>query len=147
MLQRVGPSARPRPDGQRCRQARPHENGPEVKDNLGLLWDRDTVAFYGDPAWEVRLAPRELPFSQELAADSGVYTFRIRATADCRPAGRRPCSCRGGLKNIEVTKGKEFSPLITGNFIMLMKAGKFEKGKTYEVVFKAEEARPNRSAD
>jgi hypothetical protein len=24
-----------------------------TKDNVGLHWDRDTGAFYGDPAWEV----------------------------------------------------------------------------------------------
>ena len=42
------------------------------------------------------------------------------------------------LKTLEVTKGQEFSPLVTDNFIMLMNAGESEKGKTYEVVFKAE---------
>ncbi len=24
----------------------------DVKTNVGLIWDRDTVAFYGDPAWD-----------------------------------------------------------------------------------------------
>jgi zinc protease len=26
-----------------------------TKDSLGLLWDRDVVAFYGDPAWDARM--------------------------------------------------------------------------------------------
>ena len=110
---------------------------PEMKDNLGLLYDRDTLAFYGDPAWEVRLAPRELPFSQKLTSENDEYTFRIVANADCSPA-RPPAMllpCR--LKDIKVTKGGKFSPLITDNFIMLMNPGKFEKDKTYKVVFKA----------
>ncbi len=115
---------------------------PELKDNLGLLWDRDTVAFYGDPAWEARLAPRDLPFSQELTAENGVYTFRIRATADCTPGCQPAMLLPQRLKDIEVTKGQEFSPLVTDNFIMLTSAGKFGKGKTYEVAFKAEPVNP-----
>ncbi|MCE5267407.1 MAG: hypothetical protein LLG00_05925 [Planctomycetaceae bacterium] len=119
------------------------EPAPEIRDNLGLLWDRDTLAFYGDPAWEARLAPRSLPFTQELSSANGVYTFRIRATADCTP-GRQPGMIfPQRLKGIEVTKGKEMAPLVTPNFIMLMKAGKFEKGKTYEVQFKATVADPS----
>lgn len=120
---------------------------PEMKDNLGLLYDRDTLAFYGDPAWEVRLAPRDLPFSQELTSENDEYTFRIVANADCSPA-RPPAMllpCR--LKDIEVTKGEKFSPLIADNFIMLMNPGKFEKDKTYEVVFKAKKVDPRKWAD
>lgn len=114
------------------------KDSEELKDNLGLLWDRDTVAFYGDPAWEARLAPRELPFSQQLTSENGAYTFRIVANADCSPSRPPAMLLPHRLKNIKVTKGKEFSPLITDNFILLMKPGKFEKGETYEVVFKAE---------
>lgn len=35
-------------------------------DRKGLLFDRDMVAFYGDPAWPATMAPRPLPFSQKL---------------------------------------------------------------------------------
>jgi hypothetical protein len=40
-------------DGEKCRL-----NEREFfQDDLGLHWDRDTLAFYGDPAWEAKLAP------------------------------------------------------------------------------------------
>lgn len=119
---------------------------PELKDNLGLLWDRDTFAFYGDPAWEVKLAPRALPFSYELTSNNGVYTFRITATADCKPSRELAMRFPRRLKNIEVIKGKEFAPLVTPTFIMVTKPGSLEKGKTYEVTFKAELADDSGSA-
>ncbi|MEN6449883.1 MAG: SHD1 domain-containing protein [Thermoguttaceae bacterium] len=119
------------------------EDKDRIKDNLGLLWDRDTLAFYGDPAWEARLAPRDLPFSKELVINGNEYTFRITANADCAP-GREPgMILPQRIKGIEVTKGQELSPLVTANFVMLMKPGKFQKGKTYEVVFKAEPIDPS----
>ena len=45
---------------------------PELKDNLGLHWDRDTVAFYGDPAWEARLTPQPAHFTQKLSVEGAV---------------------------------------------------------------------------
>jgi hypothetical protein len=107
----------------------------EVKDNVGLLWDRDTVAFYGDPAWDARLAPRPLPFDQRLLEVKGVYTFQIDAKDDCSPA-RPPAMflpCRLGA--VQVLQGAELMPLITDDFIMLMRPGRFERGKAYRVVF------------
>jgi len=110
----------------------------EVKDNVGLLWDRDTVAFYGDPAWPARLAPRELPFDQRLSIQGDLFTFRIDAKEDCTP-GRQPAMLLPyRVKDVEIIEGRQFAPLITDNFIMLMEPGKFEKGKTYRVVFRAE---------
>jgi zinc protease len=35
-------------------------------DRKGLTFDRDMVAFYGDPAWSAKMAPRPLPFAQKL---------------------------------------------------------------------------------
>lgn len=97
-------------------------------------------AFYGDPAWEARLAPRDIPFSQELASAGGVYTFRITAKEDCSAGVPPAMLLPKRLKDIEVIVGKEFEPLVTENFLMLLKTGKFEKGKSYEVKFKAKEA-------
>ena len=62
---------------------------PQAKDDLGLHWDRDTLAFYGDPAWDARLCPRDLPFDQKLIVDKDVYTFEICAAQDCKP-GKPP---------------------------------------------------------
>jgi zinc protease len=35
-------------------------------DRKGMLFDRDMVAFYGDPAWSAKMAARPLPFSQKI---------------------------------------------------------------------------------
>ena len=109
----------------------------EVKDNVGLLWDRDTVAFYGDPAWEARLAPRELPFEQTLTVSKGVYTFQILAKKDCQPARPPAMLLPHRVKDVAIVQGKELGPLVTDNFIMVLKPGKLEQGKTYRVVFQA----------
>jgi zinc protease len=111
-----------------------------MKDNLGLLWDRDTVALYGDPAWEARLAPRELPFTQNLAQKGDLYTFEIRATKDCTP-GRPPAVLLPQrIKDVVLVEGKELAPLVADNFIIVTKPGNFAAGKTYRVAFRAKRA-------
>jgi zinc protease len=110
----------------------------DVKDNVGLLWDRDTVAFYGDPAWEARLASRTLPFDQKLTVENGVYTFQIDASQDCSAARQPAMLLPHRIKQVEILQGEQFAPLVTDNFIILMKPGEFERGKTYRVVFRAE---------
>ena len=122
---------------------RKKKQSPEMKDNLGLLYDRDVLAFYGDPAWEARMASHGLPFTHKLTEKDGVYTFRITVTEDCEPRHPPAMLLPDRLKDIEVIEGAELFPLITDNFIMLMEPGKFEKGKTYDVVFKAEKIEPS----
>lgn len=46
---------------------------------VGLLWDRETVAFYGDPAFDARLAAREeKAWSATLAEDAAGATVTVR---------------------------------------------------------------------
>jgi hypothetical protein len=108
-----------------------------MKDHLGLLWDRDTVALYGDPAWEARLAPREGPLTTELTEKAGTFTYAVRAKAACKPNKPLATCLPWRLRDIEITAGKELEPLVTDNFIMLMWPGPYEPGKKYEVVFRA----------
>jgi hypothetical protein len=46
-------------------------------DRKGLLFDRDMMAFYGDPAWSATMAPRPLPFSQTLSQTDGIISLEI----------------------------------------------------------------------
>jgi hypothetical protein len=41
------------------------------------------------------------------------------------------------VKDVRIIEGADFAPLITDNFLLLAKPTKFEKGKTYKVVFRA----------
>lgn len=47
-------------------------------DRKGLLFDRDRVAFYGDPAWSACMAPQALPFSQKLMQTDDTITLEIQ---------------------------------------------------------------------
>lgn len=46
-------------------------------DRKGLLFDRDRVAFYGDPAWSATMAPQTLPFSQKLTQTDDTISLEI----------------------------------------------------------------------
>jgi hypothetical protein len=122
---------------------------PGLKDNLGLHWDHDTVAFYGDPAWDARLKPQPAHFTQKLAVTHDVkgdrYTFTLQANEDCKPGTPPAVMLPHRVKDIAVVKGQELKPLVTSKFVMVMEPGKLEKGKSYEIVFTAKEV--DRDAD
>ena len=121
------------------------QDEPGLKDDLGLLWDHDTVAFYGDPAWDARLAPQPAKFSQKLSVDGDRYTFTLHADDDCSP-GRPPAIfLPHRVRDIKIVEGEKLKPLVTSKFIMVMEPGKLEKGKTYKVIFEAKEV--DRSAE
>ena len=46
--------------------------GLGAQDGVGLVFDRDAVAFYGDPAWDARLSDGKLAFGQSLTKKDGV---------------------------------------------------------------------------
>jgi hypothetical protein len=48
------------------------------QDAEGLLYDRDTLAFYGDSAWQARMTPGLLAWEQTLTEKDGEYRFEIR---------------------------------------------------------------------
>jgi zinc protease len=63
--------------GQQLRSAKMTDHakaaGLTAQDGVGLLYDRDVVAFYGDPAWEARMADGPRAFEQTLTRDGDVY--------------------------------------------------------------------------
>lgn len=107
------------------------------REELGLLWDRDTVAFYGDPAWEARLERvRDPAWDQTLTEEDGTFTFEIETLSD-GPWGRPPMALLPyRVKDVEVTEGADLEPLITDNFILVPLDGQFGSGDTFKVVFK-----------
>jgi len=115
-----------------------------AKDNLGLLWDRDVVAFYGDPAWEARLKAQPPEWVQVFNEKKGVFTFEVIARPDA--ANSKPVAPSRPviqlfpfrLKNIKVLEGAEYQPVIMENFLLLGQPRQLERGKSYRVVFQAQ---------
>ncbi len=122
----------------------------------GLVYDRDVVVLYGDPAWAVKMTPRQLPWRQELTEKDGIYTFKIigqeKGDWDNRPVIEL---LPHRIKNIDLLKGGSYHPVITDNFILVpvhkglepMKGNKGETlpirgdytiGDTIEIQFKAD---------
>jgi hypothetical protein len=123
--------------------------GLTAEDARGLLYDRDVVAFYGDPAWQARMADRPKFFEQTLAEKKGRFIFEIKPNrgADSFKPVNTNGSQRGGrpfiaffpkrLGNVKIIEGAELNLVITDNFILLPNPGVCDPQKKYRVVFSA----------
>jgi zinc protease len=117
----------------------------------GLLYDRDVLAFYGDPAWEARMAPGPLAWDQKLSVVDGRYQLDIkplRGDKSFNPINTNG-SQRGGRPfvqflperidphSVHIEEGGDLKPLITGRLVLVPNPGKCDPAKTYRVVFRA----------
>jgi zinc protease len=124
------------------------------QDARGLLYDRDSVAFYGDPAWEARMAPGPLAWEQTLTEEGDTYRFEIRPLRGKRsfePINRNG-SQRGGrpimqllphriqAKSVVVVEGANLEPVVTHDFLLVPNPGKCDPKRPYRVVFRASRA-------
>ncbi len=109
------------------------------RDALGLLWDRDTVAFYGDPAYEARVEPVVEPaWTQTLAQDGDLFTFEV-TTAAASSWHRPPISfLPERVREVEIIEGGELGPVISDDFILLPLDGAFAGGQTFRVTFRTD---------
>jgi zinc protease len=115
----------------------------------GLKFDRDVVAFYGDPAWEARMDQAPNAWDQKLTESKGTFTFTIkpnRGTATFEPIningsqrGYRPIVAYlpHRIKDVKIIKGGDLRPAITDNFLLIPNPRKCDPKKTYELVFTA----------
>ena len=109
------------------------------RDEVGLLWDRDTVAFYGDPAWEVRRMPGDRGWREEWHTADGLHTLRIIATRDGHwPPRPILLFLPRRLQVSGVTHGEELAPVLADNFVLLPLSGACRQGEVEEVRFHAE---------
>ncbi len=131
--------------GQRAREAR-----LTAQDAAGLLYDRDAVAFYGDPAWQARMAPGPLAWEQKLEEKDGLYRFEItpkRGDKTFAPINVNG-SQRGGrpvfqflphrVKDVVIIEGADLAPLVTDDFLLVPNPGECDPKKAHRVVFRAE---------
>lgn len=129
--------------------------GLSVQDGIGLLYDRDVVALYGDPAWSAKMAPGKLSYGQTLAEVSpGIFALEIKpllGASSFEPVNKNGAQ-RGGrplvqllpkrVKNVEILRGQELSPVITDDFLLIPNPRACDPHKTYRVEFKATYVNP-----
>lgn len=119
------------------------------QDVRGLEYDRDIVAFYGDPAWEARMADHPKAWDQSLTLSDDLYTFDVvprRGEATFRPINTNG-SQRGGrpivqllphrVKDVEIVEGADLNPVVTDDFILVPNPGACDPNKVYRVSFRA----------
>jgi hypothetical protein len=121
-------------------------------DARGLLFDRDTVAFYGDPAWSAKMAPGPLAWDQVLHEKAGSYQFEIKPlhgektfetiNKNGSQRGGRPIvqllSHRIKASSVKITEGADLQPLVTDGFILIPRPERFDSRRSYRVVFTAD---------
>jgi len=118
-------------------------------DAVGLVYDRDVVAFYGDPAWQARMAERPRAYEQTLTLAGDEYTFEIkpnRGADSFRPINTNG-SQRGGrpfvaflpqrVTDVRIVEGADLDPVVTDDFILVPNPRVCEPAKRYRVIFQA----------
>jgi len=118
-------------------------------DIKGLEYDRDILAFYGDPAWEARMADHPKAWDQSLTMSGGLYTLDIvprRGDATFKAINTNG-SQRGGrpilqylphrVEGVEVVEGADLKPVVTDDFVLVPNPGECDPNKVYRVSFRA----------
>lgn len=122
------------------------------QDGVGLLHDRDVLAFYGDPAWSAKVSPGKLAYEQTLSEKDGVYTLEIKPLAGEKSF--EPVNTNGAqrgwrpivqllperIKDWEIVEGEELRPVVADDFVLVPNPKKCDPTKSYKVVFKAKKA-------
>ncbi|MCA9059867.1 MAG: hypothetical protein KDA85_15275, partial [Planctomycetaceae bacterium] len=111
------------------------QRGLTADDARGLLWDRDCLAFYGDPGWQARMAPQPCAFEQSLTRNGDLYTFTITPRRDRQsfaPVNTNG-SQRGGrpivqllarrLQNLQLLEGSQWAPVLADDFVLVPNPG------------------------
>ena len=113
------------------------------RDELGLLWDRDTVAFYGDPALDARPARRDLAWDQTLSVEGNRHTLTLKATrSGPRPSRPVVALLPHRVANPKVIEGGDLEPVVTDSFLLAPLKGDFSSGDQVKIVFDADRAAP-----
>ncbi len=117
-------------------------------DMVGFLYDRDVLAYYGDPLWDVRIQELkgETDFKVQQRCRKGICTLTITTDKDFsleRMQGGHfkeehvldlPFSyfLPARLKNARLVEGQDWDAVVDENFVLVYNPG-FEPGKTYTI--------------
>jgi zinc protease len=134
--------------------AKPTESGKALglteNDARGLLWDRDTLAFYGDPAWIAKMEERPKAYGQTLTVEGDLYTLTIkpnRGKASFEPIdangsqrGYRPIVAflPRRIGEAKIVEGADLSPIVTDDFLLVPNPRVCDPDREYRVTFEAQ---------
>ena len=123
------------------------------RDLRGLAFDRDVVAFYGDPKWSAKMAEGKRAYGQKLTRSGDTYTFTItpKQGAKSFETVNNNGSQRGGrpivaflpnrVTDVQIIKGGQLSPEITDDFILVPRPKQHDGKSPLVVTFKAKEVK------
>lgn len=124
--------------------------GLTATDAVGLLFDRDAVAFYGDPAWSARMAECPQAFAQSLTQQGDRYVFEITPLAgtDSFEPINTNGSQRGGrpfvaylprrVTGVRIVEGSQWQPVVSDDFILTPRPSRRDGAPRIRVVFEAQ---------
>ncbi len=128
-----------------------HRLENNLPNSRGLMFDRDTLALYGDPAWHARMADGPKSWKQSLTQDDGLFTLQI--TPNLGEHTFEPVNINGSergyrpivaylprrIGSAEVLDGADLNPVITDDFVLVPLPEKCDPSRDYKVVFRATE--------
>jgi zinc protease len=123
-------------------------------DRRGLAFDREVVAFYGDPKWSARMAEMPKYYDQTLEIQAGTYTVTI--TPNRGEASFQPVNTNGSQRgwrpmiqflphrvtDVELVAGEDLDPVITDDFVLVPNPRQCEPDREYVVRFEATRLTP-----
>ncbi|MEM7475730.1 MAG: hypothetical protein AAF483_12125 [Planctomycetota bacterium] len=139
-------------------QALLHSIEMQSGNQQGLKFDRDVVAFYGDPKWEARMASADLAYGQTLTIEDGLYTFTV--TPNLGESSFEPINTNGAqrgwrpivhwlphrVSGVQIESGADLKPLVTDDFILIPNPRTCDPSKSYQVTFRASAFEPKQEA-
>ena len=126
-----------------------HETSQGPMDKRGLEFDKDVVAFYGDPKWVAKMAKLPRRYEQTLERDGDVYTLRILPKAG--ETSFEPVNTNGAqrgwrpivqflperLKMLELLEGSDLKPVIADDFVLVPNPRECDPDRDYVIRFRA----------
>lgn len=103
---------------------------------MGYLYDRDVVAFYGDPKWDARLdqSRAETPVKWHWSGGQGSWTLTVNCLKDFKK-DELIVLLPERIENAAVTTDTGVATVLNDEFVLLLKPD-FTAGKTYQFEIK-----------
>ena len=101
---------------------------------LGLMWDRDATAFYGDPAWDARMMPRPLPYTVAVAPAPGGCRITVHALTTGTPAMPPAVILSPRVPKPVVKEGANLGLIVADDFVVMSGLTNMVSNTTYQVL-------------